>query len=346
MADGNPNPAVFSANPPIKEVWPQAGPVVNGVVQPPLAQPAATNMAEQVKSSLDSFSSPEQTGTTNPGFLQSNGIVANFAFLILVLIVFLFLLNLGIMALNYLLQPTSNPYIINGTIPGNQFITVSRNPKSAAHVVIQHSNNRKGGIEFTWSTWLNVGHIDNIMKKDYGHIFSVGTNDFDDVTGLAVGNNAPGLYLRNEDTSGNLVTTANMLLLMDTMAPAAPPTGLVSSETTTNSTEIQNLPYGKWFHLALRMQYNAMDVYVNGTIANHINFENVPKQNFQDILLCANGGFNGQISNLRYYSYALTVFEIMNIVYWGPNLKAATTTTVTANGDYNYLSNLWYLNKL
>jgi hypothetical protein len=310
---------------------------------------SGNNFSEQVKSSLDDFSSPEKTGISDSDFLQSNGMVANFAFLILVLIIFLVLLNLGIYALNYFMQPTSNPYIIYGTIQGNEFLTISRNPKSARYVVLQHSNNRDGGIEFTWSVWLNFNHINNPMKTEYSHLFSVGTNSFDSKTGLSTGNNGPGFYLRNQDESGDLVSTANILLLMDTMSLDPIPTnknGLLSTETTTSTTEISKLPYNKWFHLACRMQFNSMDIYINGIISDRINFENVPRQNYEDVLLCANGGFNGQMSNLRYYNYALNVFEISNIVYWGPSLKAATNNNITASGNYNYLSNIWYLNKL
>ena len=98
--------------------------------------------------------------------------------------------------------------------------------------------------------------------------------------------------------------------------------------------------------MAIRMQNQSMDIYINGTITNRVNFENVPKQNYQDVLVCANGGFPGQISNLRYYDYALSVFEIMNLVYWGPNLKLIEKTTESSSSNYNFLSNEWYNSKL
>jgi hypothetical protein len=306
------------------------------------------NIAEQVKQSLRDFSSPEQTGTTNEGFLQSNGIVANFAFLVLVLIAFLLLMNLGIYLMNYFLQPSNSPYIIKGTLNGDTFMDISRDPSTSKFVVLQHSNNRAGGIEFTWSVWLNFNDVTVInTEHQYSHIFSVGTNNFDETTGISMGNNGPGLYLRNKNEDDTIVTTANALLLMDTMSSLETNAGIPTPGTTTaHSTDITNLPYGKWFHMAIRMQNEGMDVYINGTISNRVVFNNVPKQNYQDILVCANGGFPGQLSNLRYYDYGLSVFEIMNIVYWGPNLKAATTTTVASNGDYNFLSSQWYNSKL
>ena len=305
------------------------------------------SFSEQVNKSLQEFSSPEQTGTTDDGFLQSNGIVANFAFLVLVLVAFLLLMNLGIYIMNYFMQPSSSPYIIKGVLQGDTFMNISRDPTTSKYVVLQRSNNRSGGIEFTWSVWLNFNEITVINFRDYSHIFSVGNNNFDDETGIATGSNGPGLYLRNRNSDDSIVTTANALLLMDTMSSTETNAGdPVPGTTTGHSTDITNLPYEKWFHMAIRLQNQGMDVYINGTISNRVVFNNVPKQNYQDILVCANGGFPGQLSNLRYYDYGLSVFEIMNIVYWGPNMKAATTTTVASNGNYNFLSSQWYNSKL
>jgi len=315
----------------------------------PEQQQKPPSIANQVRQSLQNFSSPEQTGTTDEGFLQSNGIVANFAFLVLVLVAFLLLMNLGIYLMNYLLQPSSSPYIIKGVLEGNTFMDISRDPSTSKYVVLQHSNNRAGGIEFTWSLWLNFNDITVInTAHQYSHIFSVGTNNFDDTTGISMGNNGPGLYLRNKNEDDTIVTTANALLLMDTMSSLESNLAVLPKPgtTTAHSTDITNLPYGKWFHMAIRMQNEGMDVYINGTISNRVVFNNVPKQNYQDILVCANGGFPGQLSNLRYYDYGLSVFEIMNIVYWGPNLKAATTSSVASNGNYNFLSSQWYNSKL
>ena len=88
-----------------------------------------------------------------------------------------------------------------------------------------------------------------------------------------------------------------------------------------------------------------MEAYINGVVSGRLQFREMPMQNYYDVHVCQNGGFNGKISNLRYYSEALTIFDINNIVSAGPDLrkyKLELPTTTT----YNYLSNMWYTNKL
>lgn len=281
------------------------------------------------------FSASENFSEATESFLNSNTIVAKFVFVMLVVIVFLFLMNLGIYLLGYFLQPSNNPYIVNGMIQGTNFIKVSRDPKVVNSVVLKHSNNQESGLEFSWSLWLNLKYNTN-TKTQYSHIFSVGNNSFDLTTGLATIQNGPGLYLSNLDSSGNQITTANLHLVMDSM-----PDGSTFSETA----DISNLPYDKWFNVVIRMKNTVMDIYINGVITHRTNFTNVPRQNYNDVLICANGGFTGALSNLRYYDYALNVFEITSIVYAGPTLNASTIngTSTAVKGGYNYLSNLWYI---
>jgi hypothetical protein len=76
---------------------------------------------------------------------------------------------------------------------------------------------------------------------------------------------------------------------------------------------------------------NTMDVYVNGTITSRTKFTAVPKQNYNDVQICQNGGFEGNLSNLRYFSHALSAFEINNIVKGGPSLMAANNTGSMTN---------------
>lgn len=300
---------------------------------------AGTNVVNNVSESLEQFSLPEPTmPTASESFLNSNGLIAKFAFLVLVVIVFLILMNLGIYLLGYFLQPRDNPYLVNGMIQGTTFIDIPRDPKKAGSIMLKHSNNQKSGLEFTWSVWLNFDKNTNTQTQ-YSHIFSVGNNTFDSTSGLATVLNGPGVYVSNLDASGNQTQTANLHVIMDTI-----PDGTTFSQ----STDITNLPYGKWFNVILRMKNTVLDVYINGVITNRLQFINVPKQNYEDVLICANGGFIGSLSNLRYYDYALNVFEINYVLYGGPNTSAAVVNsgnTTTKNG-YNYLSNSWYANKL
>jgi hypothetical protein len=103
------------------------------------------------------------------------------------------------------------------------------------------------------------------------------------------------------------------------------------------TSEVTNLPLGKWVHVLLRLEGQYMDIYINGTLAKRKKLAGVPKQNNGSLYVCQNGGFNGYLSNLRYYSYALQPGEIINVVNQGPSLaasKAEKKTIKSTKPDY------------
>jgi hypothetical protein len=118
----------------------------------------------------------------------------------------------------------------------------------------------------------------------------------------------------------------------------------VDGNDSNNVINIDNIPIRKWVHVAIRMQNLIMDVYVNGVVSSRLILQNVPKQNYNDVYICQNGGFSGKLSNLRYITYAMNVFEINNVVLSGPNLKV--TDNSSKLGEYTYLSTSWYTSKM
>ncbi len=302
---------------------------------------SVNNLSQTVSASINSFSQQAEAGVdASSGFLSSNTIIAKFAFLILVVIVFLFLLNLGILAIQYFMNPASSPYLVNGMIDGSSGgIIVTQDPKIAESVLIRRSNNESGGIEFTWSTWILINDLPSnkdVMNK-YQHVFHKGTNEFTetgDNAGIAKINNGPGLYIKQITPPGtNDARYASLRVVMSTTT-----TG------TNDFIDVDNIPIKQWVNVIIRMQNTTMDVYINGTVAGRLNLTNVPLQNYYDVNICKNNGFLGQLSNLRYYSYALNIFEISKIVATGPNTNSANTRPAMTN--FNYLSTSWYTAKL
>jgi len=95
--------------------------------------------------------------------------------------------------------------------------------------------------------------------------------------------------------------------------------------------------------MAIRIKNNIMDIYINGNVAQRYMFTGVPKQNYNDVLVGKNGGFNGSLSNLLYYDRALTIYEINNIILAGPNTTELAENIPISNGRYyGYLSRSWY----
>ena len=110
---------------------------------------------EKVSSSFNSTSSAS-LGDAGSEFLNSNSLISKFVFLLLVLIVFIMLLNLGVYIISYFLRPDMTPYVVKGLINGNRLIVVPQDPKNSNAVTIYRSNNEDKGIEFTWSVWLHI----------------------------------------------------------------------------------------------------------------------------------------------------------------------------------------------
>jgi hypothetical protein len=280
--------------------------------------------AEYVKGSIDSFGQPSLENGSEPSFLEANTLVAKFAFLVLVLIAFFFLVDLGIKIIGYFSQPKSNPYLISGTVNGASDIVISQNPKNTNSIPILRSNNQSGGMEFTWSVWLFVNDINANHVPRYQNVFNKGNGVYD-ASGIATVLNGPGLYIDNVKNQ--------LVVVMNTVDPNRPYEIL----------EIHDIPLRKWFHCTIRLTNTVLDVYINGSIAGRTTFQDVPKQNYEDVFVCKNGGFNGNLADLRYFNRSLSVFEINNIVVWGFNQKAASNVgSADAAGFPYYLSNLWY----
>ena len=302
---------------------------------------SVNNITSSVKDGINSFSDQAKTSIDNTtimshGFLQSNTLFAKFSFVILVVIIFILLLSLGIMFLNYLFSQSNNPYLIKGMNDGNNSYTIPQDPNNSDTILVKRSNNQQSGMEFTWSIWLYINELNS--GEDYQkfqHIFNKG-NDTYDTQGIANVSNGPGLYLKQRVDESN-PNTASIFVIMDSK------NGEFNNQN--NSLEIEDIPIKKWVNVIIRMKNTVLEVYINGVVSGRLQFQNVPIQNFYDVNVCKNGGINGKISNLRYFQEALNIFDINNIVSAGPDLSQFKFNVKTMN-TYSYLSNLWYTSKL
>jgi hypothetical protein len=288
------------------------------------------NVQSSLTNTLNEFQSKTVLGASQE-FANSNSIIAKFVFIILVLIVFMFLFNLGLSLMGYFMKPPLSPYLINGMVNGNNGIIIPQDPKNASAVQITRSNNQSTGIEFTWSVWLlitgtnsgNSGNSGNAVQ----HIFNKGDANYDTATGLSL-INGPGVYLAKSVSSNS---NANVLrVVMDKV------------DGSNQTMDISGVPMNKWFHLALRMENKILDAYVNGTIYSRAQLTAVPKQNYYNVNVGQNGGFQGSISNLRYFNYALPAYDINSIVATGANTASSSLSLQNSSTAAASLSNLWY----
>ena len=287
--------------------------------------PAATSPTSPLANPISSGPPPLTSSSGNAAgfkdFMESNNLVAKIAFLLLVIFVFIILLQLCVKLLVFFFDNSSSPYLINGMVRGNQPIAFPQDPASLNAKPLQRSINGPDGIEFTWSIWIYIETLPDDNK--YAHIFSKGNADISP-NGLVQPNNAPGLYIAPG--------TNELVVIMNTFNEI------------NNEIFIPNVPFNKWINVIIRCQNTTLDIYINGTIAKSIDLGYVPKQNYGDVYTSLGGGFDGYISNLRYYNYALGTSAIQSITQIGPNIKTVDNTAGSGmSSKYSkYFSLNWY----
>lgn len=262
----------------------------------------------------------------NRDFFRSNSIVAQVAFLILVVFVFIISLRLGISILAYFLSPTSNPKLVDGMVDAKQLIVIPQDPNTKGSITLNRSVNASEGLEFSWSVWINISDL-TYNTGQYRCVFYKG-NDYaqssktEERQGLNFPNNAPGLYIAPN--------TNALIVMMNTF-------NVINEEI-----RIDDIPLNKWVNVIIKCENNTLDVYINGTIIKSHELHGVPKQNYGDVYIAPNGGFDGYISNLQYFNHALNISEISKLSKLGPSLKMSGSSLdlKTDNGDY--LSLRWF----
>jgi hypothetical protein len=276
--------------------------------------------------SLTDFKAQTVVGGSQ-AFLDSNSYVAKAAFLILVVIVFVYVLRFCITIIGYLFSPNSSPYLVDGVIDGTvgRNLIIPQDPSDSNAVPIIRSVNDDVGIGFTWSSWIYIKQNDSTGESSgvFHHVFNKGSANATNSTtaGIMSPNNAPGLYLKS-DYSG-------LRVVMSTFDDA------------TTSVDVDNIPINKWFNVVIRVENTVLDVFINGDLAQRLPLNSVPFQNYGDVNVAINGGFNGNLSSLRYYNTALGTRAIQNIVSGGPNLTVLGASG-GAPGTMDYLSMRWF----
>jgi hypothetical protein len=290
----------------------------------------------EYKVQLQQFSS-NQYVQGGKEFLQSNSIVAKFAFLILVLLVFMMLLSLGSAILARVFAQSHNPILIDGMINSNQLMIIPQDPSKPGAKPILRSNNAREGLEFTWSVWININDY-GYKQNEYKHVFHKGNNNISrggtsaGVSGINYPNNSPGLYITPMIPDASNGNTAGLLVKMNSFNE-------IDEDIT-----ITNIPLNKWVNIIIRVtKQNQLDVYISGTLVKRHLLAGVPKQNYGDVYASLNGGFSGNTADLRYFETALSTSKIQAIVNKGPNTKLVTGKSVSKSDTNKYISTRWYL---
>ena len=219
---------------------------------------------------------------------------------------------------------------------------IPQSPQSGAPLIYP-STNQAAGIEFSYSLFLNISSdtfttssgstcatdssaAPTVLK----HIFSKGTAKSFPLM-------APGLFCRADKNT--------MRVYMNTV------------DSWNNFVDVDNIPIGKWFHLALVLQGNIMKIIINSNITQTIQFRTIPKINYGPVFVLNNrhfpdgsssvkpdfivdGAAKAMLSRLQYFAYALNGSQIDGLYRQGPSSKmsGATVTQIVP-----YMTDTWWL---
>jgi hypothetical protein len=134
-----------------------------------------------------------------------------------------------------------------------------------------------------------------------------------------------------------------------------------SSKTWNNYVDVENIPVKKWVHIVVLARDNCIEVYINGNLTRKLTIQNATLyQNFGNLYLFSqrpvtlnptkipslNGEslrifvtYTGNLSNLIYFSYAISYTEIQSLVAKGASSRTETNTQESPP----YLEDSWWV---
>lgn len=296
-----------------------------------------TNTSEKVTTTSTAQEATKAIGKVQE-FMEANSSISKFVAVVLSILVFYMLFNIGVHILGQYFMPTSHAKVIDGLIQSNLQIEVSSNPNVSNSIPIVRSVNQSQGLEFTWDFWFFIK--DTSSLRGYGLIFSKGLAKCADSNtdslmnacnpGSSLLGVCPGAYITTVNNQAQLLVAINTLI--------DPSLNNVGYEEMT----IQDIPMNKWVHCAIRVQNVAVDVYINGIMTQRKILQSLPLQNYYDTYVGDQYSFNGYISSLNYYAYALNYDQIQNDYVKGPNMNLYGQSNQINYKDY--LAMNWYYN--
>ena len=311
---------------------------------------SVTNIKQNITNKIASTSDTAKTSSTGQEavkaigkveeFMQANSAISKFVAVVLSILVFYMLFNIGVYILSQYFMPTTHTTVVDGLTQSNLQLQISANPNISNSVPILRSVNQSQGLEYTWDVWFFIKDVSSM--KGYGLIFSKGLancanspnsdnlNKNECKPGASLLGVCPGAYITTINNQAQLLVAINTLI--------DPNLNNIGYEELT----IKDIPLNKWVHCAIRVQNVAVDVYINGIMTQRKILQTLPLQNYYDTYVGDQYSFNGYISSLNYYAYALNYDQIQNDYVKGPNMNLYGQSNQINYKDY--LAMNWYYN--
>ena len=181
--------------------------------------------------------------------------------------------------------------------------TQSGTVETTNRLALPLSMNEPEGIAYTYSMW--------VLIKDF-------TTGYGTRRTILNKGDCPGVYL--DSTSNSILVAIKTYGAKETIL-------------------ISNIPALKWIHLAIVVNQQSVDVYVNGTLRQHHTLGQLPDQNEDPVVI--GGGWNGVVGNVTYTPRTLSYNEIHALASAEPPPFQDQVI-----GKKDYFDITWYIGRL
>ena len=232
--------------------------------------------------------------------------------------------------------------ILEGIHEGSIPKLISQDPKYKSSVAINKSDNRAGGMEFTYSFWIMI----NGTKKKRQHIFHKGDKyQINKTPGvfLEPNKNVMKFYFNISKPKDEESLTSDSNTNIQKSVPKS------LDENNYETVEIENLPLKKWINITFTFienkketdnNFNILSIYINGLLKKSKYLSSLPVLNNHDLHLTRHGGFNGHLAKMYYYPKRIDKEEIFKLVDDCPkNIGCGIDADCPP-----YLDNNWWFN--
>lgn len=200
-------------------------------------------------------------------------------------------------SLSFIEKSKESPFIFKGSKNAKRSLVINQDPRYSSSIPLKRSHGKKDA-EFSYSLWFLIQNTE-YRYGEWKHIFHKGNDS-------AYPLRAPGLYLHPKDNTLRVYMNTNKTIL--------------------EYVDIPNIPVRKWVHISLVLEGRSLNIYINGKLKTKKVFETVPRQNYGNLWVNLFGGFEGFLSKMRYFNYALSYSEVESIVKDGPSKDACGDT--------------------
>lgn len=199
---------------------------------------------------------------------------------------------------------SNEPWILQGNKSADTQMTIPAK-------LIKPSIDGQHGIEFTYAFWMYIKNW-SVKDNEWKHVFHKGNS-------TSIPLQSPGVWLYPK---------INKLAI-----------NMNTYESVKETCEIGNLPLHKWMHITISVMGKNVDVYVNGRLKKRCKLRGVPKINIGNLYINNWGGFDGYMSRMKYFNYAIPYWKVEKLVNQGP----ADSACIDTGEVPPYLSNRWWM---